>query len=60
MFFQLMNQQCHNKDDILCSRLSILFTLKENKRIAIRFDKLDSTFLVFIALAFLLAFKRLS
>ncbi len=34
-------------------------TLKENKRIATRFDKLDSTFLAFTALALIVAFKFL-
>jgi transposase len=33
--------------------------IKENKRIATRFDKLDTTFLSFIALALLKAYKLL-
>ena len=33
--------------------------LKENKRIATRFDKLDVTFFAFVALALILAFNLL-
>ena len=33
--------------------------IKENKRVATRFDKLDYTFLSFIALALMLAFQLL-
>ncbi len=54
----------HPDDALLYpQRLSIerLFsTLKENKRIATRFDKLDASFLAFIALALMLAFQFLS